>query len=1544
MIKSCILLAQCKNEKGEVVDSKLFKDLLSYSGNDRKFTKKMYRLSLNTKFLETVKDQVEFDENGEITLKSLLSTSKVSIQEESLLAHLNKIAEAGTFEFDEALAKVEAFNRNKEWKKDYIATIERKGSKYQIQVEKKTGATIEKLRKAIYNQSLQRRLINLLADNKVAVEFLDDGHSRYSTENVEQATDGLYNLIKIINGEQVTEDLAEESGHFIIGALGDNILVKRLEKLLTPEVQREALGKEEYDSKVMGMNSSREVAGALVGKALLNQLGNNTVFGRLANRIATIAKKVFYSIKADDIQLSKIKAQQMAERIAKDYVSREFEGTVENAIDTLETLYNQEYSYNVQTYKKVVVQLKSAINELKAMNSTLASKIGSILTLTQLGRESTINSNMDLLADRVSLEGLAEAAELIIDIMTEEMPNLLNSVDFQNTLDFATNLTRNGHALREAHLVTHRCIKIAEIISDALTADPETGIPRIVGEDLSKIVSIDPETKQHVVRNLNTLSNTLSLFFNKQIANTFYKKLLVKEQQFCLKFLENGYGSRFVNLGTAALFNWSNFNKKGKHIIEFKDRKPVDLASLITNLENDINFFDKFLAAMADSGDIIGEVIDKIVNEAVKGADDATNQVWDSLRALEKEMHKIGVHDPVIFLERDKNGKLTGNIIDDKLYGVWEQEYKDEKQKRRLEFEESKKNDIYFQQKPEEVKTIEWQAYWKPLHKQWHKRHSIYNLEEGMWEPNNSSYYRNEEFRKLSGAQVQWLMSYMTLKSQLDGLTGGAMPLRRAPQFRGTFMNKVRNRGSRLNPLSYGKGIWEEVKYSVWIDVEDAAEMGSELTYNKLSEDMFQDAVAFEKEKLNRLPLFGINKLTDMDTLSTDLFGSTLAYAGMATHYAAMNQIVDTVEITKEILKKRSVRGERSEDERDEGHSKAFTRFSKYIDKQIYSVSVKPIVVFRGLVLNKLVNLTSRLASTLFLGGNVAGGIVNLGTGSSEIFKEALSGEHYGIKDWMWAHKYYFSSVLGEGLLQSGNKFKDDKMSLIIRHFNILGNNTERYREYSTYQSRSARILSKSILFPYTSGDHYMQSMSYLAMMHKTKFIDLEGKTETMWDAYKRVDSSYVDAQGREHISNKFGKTLQLSKVYFITEDERQEYILVKSILDEIGEAQLSQEKVELNQKQLKYLESKNLSINDIDTVKGMMLMQAESLQWNTQKEAAFSDKAGVINLRLHGIYNNKHKTLLHQHIITNALLSMRGYALGMIQRRFGVNKRSIATGQDVEGNYITLFKVLLASKADGWNYGKTLRAIAFPFSKTVEADMKRAGFSPNQYRNMRRTYGDIMLLAILQLIILLTARPVGDDDEDEDEEIMEENLRIYQKENHLSDEEIASIKNALKKEREVDMTGVIFYIASRLKREQLGFLPYPSEVMRQEWSQISSLNPAGMGGLVALTGILVNIYGDIRYDPYEKHNSAFYENMRANGASEEEIEAVKAEDEKLAAEAEGSQYFYQKADIKSGIKKGSPKWKKQLGSYTPYFRSLHVLYNGWEAIEAFDYGRQVKN
>ena len=55
---------------------------------------------------------------------------------------------------------------------------------------------------------------------------------------LKKTADGLYNLIQVINGKQIDKILAEEAGHFAIGALGKSPLVSRLEALLTPEVTR----------------------------------------------------------------------------------------------------------------------------------------------------------------------------------------------------------------------------------------------------------------------------------------------------------------------------------------------------------------------------------------------------------------------------------------------------------------------------------------------------------------------------------------------------------------------------------------------------------------------------------------------------------------------------------------------------------------------------------------------------------------------------------------------------------------------------------------------------------------------------------------------------------------------------------------------------------------------------------------------------------------------------------------------------------------------------------------------------------------------------------------------------------------------------------------------------------------------------------------------------------------------------------------------------------------------------------------------------------
>lgn len=1535
MAQSCNIYAQCRNSQGEVVPSKLFKSLLEYSSNDRTFAKELYRVALNPSFLEKVRDRAQFDENGEITLKSLLELTKTDIEQEKILKSLNKEVGAGTFDFNTAVQKIQGFNRESEWKSDYIATIQEKNGKYVVSVQPRTAAAEQALAKTISNQTLQNRLINILAQHGVAVDFLQEGSSRYSTVNAVQNADGLYHLIQVVNGEHVTEELAEEAGHFAVAALGDSPLVQRLITLLTPEVQKEALG-EEYNTKYLGKDSRREVAGNLVGKALAGSIDKEKVWSRLVQRIADAVKRIFYTIKGDEVRTARLEAERIADKIARGFMSADQQSTLENALKTKETLYNIEYSTNVQTYKEVITQLKSVINELRAMNSSLADRMQMILMQVQAGREETINTNIGVLADGTALSGIAESADLVLNLMSEEIPQILNSVDFNNTLDFASNMARNGHSLREAHMVTKRCIEIARIISEAISNDPNTNQPKLVG-DLQQIQQLDPSTGTIISQNLFKLSDALSKFTSETVRNGFYSQLINKEAQFYLKFLEDSYGSSYVERGARAIFNFKNFNKRGKRLIEFKKPEKVTLEQLTKNLEKDISFFDRWFSSMANSGDIICEIVDKVTKEANKQADDITNTIWDTLKALKEELSELGISDSIKFYERDENGNLTGNLISSKLWGVWEQEYNDFMQSKKEEFLKAHEvsEGIYdFDNKTDFEKALMWQAYFESFRKSWHKEHSVFNVENGRWEPNDS--YHNYAYDELTTEERQWLSKVMGIKKQLDTLTGNAMPANRAPQFKGTFMNKIRNKGSRLNPALYAKGIGEAIRDQFCVDVEDASEFGSTLTYNSEEEDMFGDQVAYEKEKLNRLPLFGINKLKNMNDLSTDIFHSMLAYASMATHYAAMNQIVDTVEIGADVLSRRKVKGTLREKDIQGNKSRVYNRYIKYLDKQVYGVSQPPIVIGRKIVLNKIANALSSLASKVFLGGNAMGGAVNFGTGNIELFKEALAGEFFTVKDWAKANAQYWASIPSE-LLHIGELSKEDKTSLLIRHFNILGNNKDSQKSWHTYKSRAANfIFGESLLLPYTAGDHYMQSIAYLALLNNRRVYTINGYSRSLYDAYEVTDITYTDDNGNTVTSKKYGKTVGMSQPYFKSREDIEEYKMAKQLLEYLQEAKNSANSVfgpviNLTSEQQQYLDNKGWKISNLDSTIGMLANRVENIPWNVDDESALMDMAREINDRMHGIYNDQDKTAFHQLIIGNMLLAMRGYALGMIQRRYGPEKYSVALGKEVEGTLITVFKNFAAMRTDNWGFGKSIRAFVMPFSKKVKADMEKAGFSSNQYANMRRNWGDMMLLAVLALIKSLTAEP--DDDEDEKKEL----IAMY-KDMGFSKEEIDLYMEDYQKQEEIDPIGLIYYFTSRLEREQAAFNWI--QAIPDEWTQISSLTPAGLSVIQELGTTAYMSIGAQLYD-YQELDNEYYKALIEMGYDKELVAQMKREDQEYIKNAPGRQFYYQSSG--SGYSKGDPKWKRRLERIIPYYRDIDKLYHPYEAVKAFEYGRQVK-
>jgi hypothetical protein len=121
---------------------------------------------------------------------------------------------------------------------------------------------------------------------------------------------------------------------------------------------------------------------------------------------------------------------------------------------------------------------------------------------------------------------------------------------------------------------------------------------------------------------------------------------------------------------------------------------------------------------------------------------------------------------------------------------------------------------------------------------------------------------------------------------------------------------------------------------------DEAWMFGSNNEFNEIEEDPLENPMFFEKEKINRLPLFGINKLKDMNDLSTDLFGTMLQYGSMAATYNAMERVVDVFELGRDVLKQRKV-GNKVESNR-ESESRAYSRYAKFLEKQIYGLNVDP--------------------------------------------------------------------------------------------------------------------------------------------------------------------------------------------------------------------------------------------------------------------------------------------------------------------------------------------------------------------------------------------------------------------------------------------------------------------------------------------------------------------------------------------------------------------------------------------------------------------------
>lgn len=884
-----------------------------------------------------------------------------------------------------------------------------------------------------------------------------------------------------------------------------------------------------------------------------------------------------------------------------------------------------------------------------------------------------------------------------------------------------------------------------------------------------------------------------------------------------------------------------------------------------------------------------------------------------------------------------------------------------------------------------------WDAFFRSKMKDWNKKNSIrVNVKDAAgnilyvrWVP-NFNYVTDAwdnlkiKYQNKNGDSLeQWLSDYRKIKEELDSiLPVGSTISYRLPQFRGTFMSAVRNaasqeRGKLKTVKAWGKTFGRRVILESFVETSEDYDYGDVSTMNSPDEELLGTKLNYEEERAARIPVFGINKMKNMADLSTDLFHSMLSYAAMATSYQCLDNVVDGLEVGREALYNRKIQGKdtwleagirkarssnigssfRTASGVHESHdtgtkNRAYGRYIKFLDKQVYGISASywGISIGKGkrLLLNKLVQNLSSLGGTLFLKGNLLGGAVNTLTGFNNIFKEAVTGDYFDAKDWAAAHKYYFSHFPEMWTTDLTRLRKENKLDLFLEQMNALSSNKEKFRNWRTTRSGINNFYRMSGYLPYSSGDHYMQAMSYLAVANGIKLYDTDGKeADNLWSAYERsrieddygkkykghalVFKRFCPLDTNEITSDKLQEGVYLKPVtkstsdfedWLISQDANfadetykgnnpREYNNYRLQYNSLSVQELMKHKSEkyatltsilqktenyLNSsgplasvpvftaEELKYLSTKKVGTGNYADILQIVRDDIYGIIWTKADESAYMDKCRETNNRLHGIYNEQDKTAWHQQWYTNAFLAMKGWALGYLEMMYSPNHYSTALGKNVEGFVNTAVKLPL-SVIIGAIKKEDHLAWKDLFISMIAPWSKRS-VKAMQEAGFSEEQNFNIRRATASFILMVAL----------------EVLRIATAKSKGDDDD----------EEEYDvLTGLVHYMAMRTLFEQEAFLYVPETFIQS--GQLMDFVPVGF--------------------------AASYDLLKLG------YEGIGA----IVADKENSNFYKQRDDKSGRYEDGDTVFEHHLERLVPYWKSWWAIHHPYEAAKNYEFGRKLR-
>lgn len=1108
-MNSCVYIPQVKNKQEQSVDSILFKDIKGIV-KDYNTAWQIYGKTLNEEFLDRTSSYLQYDENGEPTIDSIIQQTNllsgykdgtlegVIKKEETELGKYNKEGELKQIPdtYDnrvEYARKVIAYNENrpetgKLAKQNLVATLTNSGNNITPEISKSTGEKELASKKAAARLNLYGYLSEYLGKYGIGVGVIDSTLALYAPNangvidfgEIPKFAQGLVTLIKLAKGEAGKAVLPEEFSHFIISATSGNILIDRLIKNIKDNNLAAIILGDEYDTvkklqekqpNLYGVE--KEAAGKLLAMALEGK-DIDIVAKSLIERGKAIAQDTFSNMDLDSLIASIREALQDVSALSDEIFAEEIQGTVSiNNITDRGLYYNLGKAIDKQkeSVKRKQLILKAAIdNEIKKFR--ISEKTG-----FQKGK----NYDYTALLSRMRTNLLTkEELKGIYDFIQTELEFCKEANEKMAAMRNGTFEGNKHTELRHIRTQWKSCCGIIQEIEADIIEDDRAEV-KSYSEDIRK-------TFDELKRVLTTLAVDYTSLTQDEAVD-FFRTFLGDE-------VAESYKEKATGWTQTRVF------------------KPEDIFNIHNVNVNDITAVELWLDAARDSRSFIIQAYDKAIKYAKEKSRMKTQEIMRDLLAAKKRLEKAGIKNTDWMYEVGSDGKFTGNFVTEfEEFRIKEDrkkfyEYLDKKYGERSKLSQAQK----------ELRNAEIKDFERSLYTHRDASVTIYNpkyqskaYKEIMSDPNKKEYYEK----------------IMKLKKDLDESAGlisrGYTDIKHAPRILRDLLERVRN----SEGVRSGAQTMQEALRDAFVRRSDDTDFGV----------MGQAAlVDFEDREVNLLPLYylKLNGKESLDDISRDTTSTMIAYADMINNYNCIGEVIDQMENARDVMSDKvkvnklkngkllsqlfkGIAGDTeaaSVVQQDFNASNLGKRLDLYLKMSVYGQEYKDEGTVKipftkaevskskigGLVMG-MTAFTGLALNTLAAIANATLNIVNINT-------EAHGGRWFNKGNLWRADKYFdkhFFSLMGE--LES--RTKTNMISLFNQEYNITQDLDKDLRDVKarkkTWLSRAFN--GRTLYFMTTAGDNWAYFRTAFAILDNYK-VKLNGEETSLLNAYERV---YID-------------------------------------------------------------------------------------------------------------------------------------------------------------------------------------------------------------------------------------------------------------------------------------------------------------------------------------------------------------------------------------------------------------------------------------------------